>query len=156
MFKTRRTLKVGLVALLFAGLAGTAIVRSNAHAGWGGPRSAIMKRFVNSAIDDVLDEAKVTPEQRTAIYASRDRVFTAFERSQRDRKSHAEEALLLFESDRIDNGKITALRTQHETEAKQIGDTVVQALTEVHDVLNPAQRKIVTQHIRSFRAMRNE
>ena len=30
-------------------------------------------------IDEVLDEAKVNPQQRATIYAARDRVYTAFE-----------------------------------------------------------------------------
>ena len=52
-----------------------------AYGAHGGGRHAIMKRMVVAAIDDALDEAKVTPEQRAQINQIRDRAFQAVEQA---------------------------------------------------------------------------
>jgi Spy/CpxP family protein refolding chaperone len=62
-----------------------------------------------------------------------------------------DEALALFEADAVDPGRVAAFRTQREAEHRQVGDAIVQALTEVHDVLTPAQRKAVADWIRANR-----
>jgi len=147
-----RRMKFGVVAAALVGLTGFGMVRG-AQAGWNhGGRQAIMKRFVSSAIDEVLDEAKATPQQHATINAARDRIFTAFENTRTTHKGQIEEALLLFESDRVDASRLTTLRTQRETEMKQLGDVVQQAVVEAHDTLNPQQRHIVAERIRSFRS----
>ena len=59
MLNRRLGFKVGIVAAALAGLAGFGLVRG-AHASWGhGGRPAIMKRFVSSAIDEVLRSVPV-------------------------------------------------------------------------------------------------
>ena len=152
MLNRRLGFKVGIVAAALAGLAGFGLVRG-AHASWGhGGRPAIMKRFVSSAIDEVLDEAKATPPQRATINAARDRVFTAFERSRKDHHSEIDEVLRLFESDRVDPARLAALRSEREGKLKELGDVIQQAVIEAHDTLTPQQRLVVTDRIRSFRA----
>ena len=147
-----RRMKLGIVAGVLATLAGFGIVKGRAHAGWGGGRHAIMKRVVNAHIDEVLDEAKVSPQQRTTIYAARDRVYGAFENSARDRKTHLEDALRLFEADRVDPNQIQALRAQGEAKHKLLADEVQRALIETHDALTPQQRHVVAERVRAFRA----
>ncbi len=152
MMSRRLGFKVGIVAAALAGLAGFGLVRG-AHASWShGGRPAIMKRFVSSAIDEVLDEAKATPPQRATINAARDRVFTAFERSRKDHHGEIDEVLRLFESDRVDPARLAALRSEREGKLKELGDVIQQAVIEAHDTLTPQQRLIVTDRIRSFRA----
>lgn len=152
MLNRRLGFKVGIVAAALAGLAGFGLVRG-AHASWGhGGRPAIMKRFVSSAIDEVLDEAKATPPQRATINAARDRVFTAFERSRKDHHGEIDEVLRLFESDRVDPARLAALRSEREGKLKELGDVIQQAVIEAHDTLTPQQRLVVTDRIRSFRA----
>lgn len=153
MFKRRLGIKVGIVAAALAGLFGFGLLRG-AHAGWGhgGGRPAIMKRFVSSAIDEVLDDAKVTPQQRATLNAARDRVFAAFERHHRDHRSEMDEVLRLFESDRVDPTRLAALRSEREGKMKELGDVIQQAVVEAHDTLTPQQRLVVTDRIRSFRA----
>lgn len=153
MLSRRRGFKVGIVAAALIGLAGFGLVRG-AHA-WGhGGRPAIMKRFVSSAIDEVLDEAKVTPPQRATINAARDRVFTAFERSRKDHPGEIDEVLRLFESDRVDATRLAALRSERENKMKELGDVIQQAVVEAHDTLTPQQRLIVTDRIRALRQQR--
>lgn len=150
---TRRTAKIGFFALVAAALIGGAVVQHRTAHAWGHKgKAAIMKRIVSAHIDEVLDDAKVSDSQRQTIYAARDRVFTAFENQRGAHHAQMEEALQLFEADRVDAGKLAALRGQREAEMRQLGDIVTQALIEAHDVLTPQQRRVVTDHIRSFRS----
>lgn len=153
---TRRSAKLGLFALVVTAVVGFAAFKGQkayANGGWGhGHRAAIMKRMVTAHIDEVLADAKVTDAQRQTINAARDRVFTAFENQHGTHQAHLDEALQLFESDRVDSDKLNGLRTRREAETRQLADTVTQAIVEIHDVLTPQQRRVVTDHIRSFRS----
>lgn len=142
---SRRTILTTVVAATAALVTGVTAV---AFSGGGG-RHGVMKRFVASMIDEVLDEAKATPEQRARIHAARDRVFEVVAEHRRARPAHLEEALALFEADRVDAGQLEALRARHEAEHRRVADAVQQALAEAHDVLTPAQRKVVTDWIRA-------
>ena len=74
---TRRML-IGIGTVLGA----TLLVGAGALA-WGhggrGVHHAVMKRVAVAMVDDALDAAQATPEQRAAIHAARDRVFAAVE-----------------------------------------------------------------------------
>ena len=59
--------------------------------------------------------------------------------------------LALFESDTVDPGRVAAFRAQREAEHQQAADAISQAITDVHDVLTPAQRKVVADWIRANR-----
>jgi Spy/CpxP family protein refolding chaperone len=133
-----------------AGVTGALLVGAGALA-YGGAhlgRHEMMQRFVASAIDDALDRASVTPEQRQVAHAARDRIIAAFQDHRRERTGRAEELLSLFEADQVDPATLTALRARIEDEHRRIGDTITQALTEVHDVLDPAQRKALADYLR--------
>jgi|SRR5687768_14802330 len=145
---SRRTI-VGVVAVVGLGL--IASVAAFAHGGPGGRHGAVMKRFVSSMIDEALAPANVSPEQRTQIYAVRDRAFAAVEAHRQTRGAHLEEALRFFEADTVDAGRLATFRAQREAEHRQVADAITQALTEVHDVLTPPQRKAVADWIRANR-----
>jgi Spy/CpxP family protein refolding chaperone len=145
---SRRTIFGVLVAVLGTGM--LLSVAAFAH-GPGGGRPQMMRRFVSAMIDDALAAANVTTDQRTAIYASRDRVFATLEAQRQARGAHMDEALALFESDTLDPAQIAAFRAQREADRKQVADAVSQAITEVHDVLTPVQRKAVADWIRAHR-----
>jgi Spy/CpxP family protein refolding chaperone len=142
---SRRTI-LGSVAVLGVGLV-TALA-AFAHGGPGG-RHAVMKRFASSIIDEALEPAKVSPEQRTKIHAARDRAFAAVEAHHQTRRSTVDEALSLFEADVVDPGRLATFRAQREAQHRQVADAISQAITEVHDVLTPDQRKAVTAWIRT-------
>jgi Spy/CpxP family protein refolding chaperone len=116
-----------------------------------GARHGMMKRVATAMIDEALEPANVTPDQRTQIYAVRDRVFATLEARHQGRRAHLDEALSLFEADTVDPGRLTAFRAQREAEHRQVADTITQAITEVHDVLTPVQRKAVADWIRVHR-----
>jgi len=144
-----RRMILGAGAVVAAGLV-TGVV---AFAQGSGPgfRHGMMKRMATAMIDEALEPAQVTPEQRAKIYAARDRAFTAVEAQHQTRATHMAEALALFEADTVDPGRLAAFRAQREAEHRQIADTITQSLTEVHDVLTPAQRKAVADWIREHR-----
>jgi Spy/CpxP family protein refolding chaperone len=144
---SRRTI-LGSLAVVGVGLITAAA--AFAHGGGLG-RPAMMKRFVSAMIDEALAPANVTPEQRTQIYAARDRAFAALEAHRQTRGAHMNEALALFEADAVDPGRVATFRAQHEAEHRQVADAISQAITEVHDVLTPAQRKVVADWVRGNR-----
>jgi Spy/CpxP family protein refolding chaperone len=145
---SRRTI-LGSLAVLGVGLITT--VAAFGHGGPGGRHGMFMKRFVSSMIDEALEPANVTPEQRAKIYAVRDRTFAAMEAHRQTRGTHMEEALTLFEADVVDAGRVATFRAQREAEHRQMADAITQAVTEVHDVLTPGQRKAVADWIRANR-----
>lgn len=144
---SRRTI-LGSLAVVGVGLITS--VAAFAHGGGMG-RPAVMKRFVSAMIDDALAPANVTAEQRTQIYAARDRAFAAVEAHRQTRGTHMEEALALFEADAVDPGRVATFRAQREAEHRQVADAISQALVDVHDVLTPAQRKAVADYVRAHR-----
>jgi uncharacterized membrane protein len=144
----RRTI-LGSLAVVGVGLGLVTAVGAYAHGGPGGRHGAMMKRFVSSLIDEALAPAQVSAEQRTRIYAARDRAFAAVEAHRQTRHAHLDEALRLFEADTMDTGRLATFRTQREAEHRQVADAITQALTEVHDTLSPAQRKAVADWIRA-------
>jgi Spy/CpxP family protein refolding chaperone len=144
---TRRAV-LGSLAVLGVGLVTVA-----AAFAYGGPgrHHGMMKRVASAMIDEALEPANVTPEQRARIHAARDRAFAAFEAHRQTRATNLEEALALFEADTLDTGRLAAFRAQREAEHRQVADVITQALTEVHDTLTPVQRKAVTDWIRAHR-----
>jgi Spy/CpxP family protein refolding chaperone len=146
----RRTL-FGLLAIPVVAVATGAAALTGAWAhgpGGHGMHGRMMKRMVSAALDEALDQARVTPEQRTAIHASRDRAFAAFEAQRPDHRTHREQALALFEADQIDRAQLEALHARMEERRQSIRDAVTQAIVEIHDALTPEQRRVVAQFVR--------
>lgn len=144
---TRRTI-LGSLAVLGVGLVGAAAAFAHGM-GMGHGRPAMMKRVATAVIDEAIEPARVTPEQRVQIYAARDRAFAALEAHRQGRGAHMQEALALFESDVVDPGRLTAFRNAREAEHRQIADAISQAITEVHDVLTPVQRRAIADWVRT-------
>ena len=73
----KRRTWLGLVAIGAAAVVtGAAALGAWAHGGGPhGMHGRMMKRMVSAALDEALDQAKVTPEQRASIHASRARAF---------------------------------------------------------------------------------
>ena len=145
----RRTL-FGLLAIpvvaLVVGAAAFTVAR--AQGPWrGGP--GMMKRMISAALDEAIDQAAVTPDQRTAIYASRDRAFAALDAQRVDPHAQRDRVLALFEADQIDAAQLVALHAQMEQRHQAIRDAVTRAVVEIHDTLTPAQRKIVAEYVRT-------
>jgi Spy/CpxP family protein refolding chaperone len=128
--KRRTVIGVAMAGLAASVVAGAGVL---AH-GQGGGRPAIMRRMVSAAIDEALDEAKVTPAQRQTIQAARDRVFATFDEARASRRPHLEEGLALFEADRLDPARIEALHREGEAARPGfgLGLTLARRIAEVH------------------------
>ena len=147
---TRTIQRVTTVFLVAAAMAVVGLVSVRAHAqGPAGMHAGMMKRMISAALDEALDQAAVTAEQRTAIYASRDRVFAAMEAQRPDRGAQREQVLVLFEGDRLDATQLQAVHAQMAQRRQAIGDAITQAIVEIHDTLTPAQRQIVASYART-------
>jgi len=153
---TRRTLqRITTLVLIGATVGVAAMVGARAYAQAPGGmhggmmHAGIMKRVVSAALDEALDQAAVSAEQRTAIYASRDRAFAAVEANRPDRSTQRDQVLALFESERLDAGQLRAVHAQMEQQHQAIRDAVTQAIVEIHDTLTPAQRQIVANYVRT-------
>lgn len=114
--------------------------------GPGGPE--MLKRMVSARLDQALDEANVTADQRAAIYASRDRAFAALEAQRPDSRMHRDQVLALFEADQIDPSQLQALHDQMEQRHQAIRAAITQTIVEIHDTLTAEQRHTVAQYIR--------
>ena len=111
----------------------------------------MMKHFAGRMIDEVLDEARATPEQRAKITAARDSAFATMEANHGGRKEMMEGALALFEAPTVDRAQLQALRAEQEARHRKVADAVTEALITAHDVLTPEQRRIVAEYVRSHR-----
>ncbi len=120
------------------------------HHGFGHRWSpGMMRRRISLALDDALTQAAVTPEQRVKIHAARDRVFAAMDAQRPDHRAMRDQALKLFEGDRLDAAQLDNLHAPMEQRHQAIRKAIEQAIVEMHDTLNPAQRKIVADYVRS-------
>ena len=142
----RRIVKFGIFGMLVAVGGATALARAE-H----GFHHGFWKAKVDEHIDGALDAAKVTPAQREAIHADRDRVFATFEENGNERGARVAKAIALFESDRIDPAAIAELRSEHQAEAKRSGDAIVSAIIDAHGVLTGPQRTAVVEYARAHR-----
>jgi uncharacterized membrane protein len=142
----KRGTVIGLLSVTTVALAAGAVGLVWAHQGG---RSAVMKRVVSAYIDEALDTAQPTPEQRAAVHAARDRAFAAVEEARQRRGGRIEEALLLFEAEPLDPARLRAFREQAEADHQRVHDAIGQALVEAHGVLTPAQRKVVADYVRA-------
>jgi Spy/CpxP family protein refolding chaperone len=118
-----------------------------------GMRPEMMKRMISARLDEALTQASVTPEQRLAIHASRDRAFAALEAQRPDPRAHRDQVLALFEGDKIDAAQLQTLHAQIEQRHQAIEKAITQAIVEIHDTLTPPQRKLVAEYVRQHRPM---
>lgn len=147
MQRIARTAAVVVGVLALAGAASAVA----AHAG--GPHGrhagAFFRERLIEHVDDVLDAAKATPAQRQLITAARDHVLDTIEAQRKNGPAYHQQAIALFEADRIDPAAVAQLRAQNEAEVRQVGDAVVQAITDAHDAFTPVQRRAVVDYLRA-------
>ena len=109
----------------------------------------MMRQMITARLDAALGQANVTPEQRAAIYASRDRAFAAMDAQRPDPAAQRDQMLALFEGDRLDAAQLDAVHEQMQQRHEAMRAAITQAIIEVHDTLTPVQRKAVADYIRA-------
>ena len=136
------------LGLMIAALGALILIggRAAAHHGAKG-----LERRITARVDEALGAARVTQPQRMAIYAARDHVVSVFQEEHAARKGIFEQALSLFEADKLDSATIDAERARNEHSMGEIGNAVAQALYDVHDTLTGEQRQAVAEYVRSIR-----
>jgi Spy/CpxP family protein refolding chaperone len=85
------------------------------------------------------------------VHAARDHVFATFAESHAAHQADMNDALTLFQADRIDQAKLAELRARHQAEAKKQGDAIVQALSDAHDAFTAPQRQKLADYLRAHR-----
>jgi Spy/CpxP family protein refolding chaperone len=128
------------LALASAGV----VAAAHEHQAHGGPFGHMMQKRLDAALDAV----KATSAQKQAIEAARDHVRATITGVHNDKRGAMQQALDLFAADRIDPQKLAALRAQHQTDAKKIGDSIVVAVETTHDALTSAQRQQLVTYLR--------
>lgn len=129
-----KRMKVGLAVVVTAGLlTGATAWAFGAHGG----RPAMMKRVVSAVIDDALDAAHVSAEQRAAIHGARDRALAAIEEVRGER-----------------GARLEALRGQREREHARVAEAIEQTLVDAHAVLTPDQRRALADYVRAPEGVR--
>ena len=146
-FQKVTTLVLIGATIAVAGLVGA---RAYAQAPGAGMHAGMMKRMISAALDEALDQAAVTAQQRTAIYASRDRAFAVLQANRPDRTAQRDQVLTLFEGDRLDASQLLAVHAQMEQRQQAVRAAITQAIVEIHDTLTPAQRQTVANYARTF------
>lgn len=108
-----------------------------------------MKHMVKEHVDDMLDQIHATADQRAKVTGAVERVFAAVSDGMSDHAAHFDDAIAVFTADQIDQAKIAALQAERQQKMQKVGDTIVQALTDIHDALDAGQRKQVADFVRS-------
>ena len=109
----------------------------------------MMGELLSDMLEKALDQASVTSEQRAAISAARDRALAVLDSQRPDPRGQRDRMLALFESPQLTQAQLDALRQQSDQQRQVVQAAVDRAIVEVHDTLNPAQRKIVAEYFRT-------
>jgi Spy/CpxP family protein refolding chaperone len=146
--------RISKIGIGLAALAAVALFGAHAWARHhGGPH--MFKTLVTAHIDEALEAAKATPPQKDAIHAAVDHVFAALKEGHQDRAAEMEQALSLFQADKLDPKAVAAHRAGREAEMKKVGDAIVQAAYDAHDTLTAEQRRAVADYVRANRPDKN-
>jgi periplasmic protein CpxP/Spy len=142
---------------LWIGVASLALVGLAAGVALGGPfggkhSAERLKQIVSWKVDDLLDELKVTPDQRTQLLAIKER---AFERVLAVHEGHArDKAEIVAEllRDQPDPDKLHKLLDQKLDALRPELHEGLDLVLEAHAVLTPAQRAELAKRIEEHHA----
>lgn len=107
------------------------------------------RHMVDERVDDVLDQIHATAAQRATVTAAVDRALATIADGMGDHGADFDRAVALFTADQLDPAAVAALQADHQARLQRVGDAVSQALADIHDALDAAQRKQVADLIRS-------
>ncbi len=117
------------------------------------PRMAqFIKGRMSAHVDTMLDHANVAAAERPLVQASVERVVTAFAAAGESHHAHLDQALALFAQNSIDAAAVAQLRQAAEGDRRATGDSIVQAIHEIHDALSPAERQALATQLRTHLA----
>jgi len=149
---------VALVAAVFGAAAGHFVPAAMGHGGgwhhrghWDGDMNAAdMQRHLDRMVDHFARHADATPEQKAKIEAIAKAAATDLQPPHQQLHATHERALALFRQPTIDRGAVEALRAEQMARADAATKRLVQALTDVAEVLTPEQRAKMADHFGRF------
>ncbi len=137
MTKQAKTI-VALAAITVCGAAGYGAARAAQALHHPGP--AMMAKFVAWKVGDTLDTIKATDAQRAVVNTAKDRLLAEAQK-QADAHIAVHETLLAqWNGATVDRAKVHALVDARIDEVRAAAHLAVDSLSDVHDVLTPAQR----------------
>ncbi len=132
------------LAVSGAGALGFGAWRTHAHGGFrghgfGGP--AMMHKFLDFAVNEKLDEIGANEAQKQKVLEIKDRLVKSVHAFRDGRGPLHDELLALVEKDNLEPGELKAAVHARAQEMVKLADEAAEAVSELHGVLTPEQRK---------------
>jgi Spy/CpxP family protein refolding chaperone len=137
-YETKKRLLPLLTATVF-GLLLTAPAMGGGMHGWGDDPGKIEKAY-KAKVDKVIKAAKATDEQKTKIYAIRDRLLPDLQKLAKDKSEARKEFQEAWKQPQFDAAKLNATVDRIGDEYRAFCHKVVEAKAELHGILTPEQR----------------
>lgn len=107
-----------------------------------------MRARVLAQVEDALDAAKATPEQRKAVQAEVETLLAQLKRDPKERMQWLDQGLALLRSDKPDAKTVQALLQQHLSRRQQHAAQLGAALLRLHGLFSGDQRKAIATYVR--------
>ena len=125
-----------------AGLVSVGAWRVHAHGGFAGHRNpALMRKFVDFAVNEKLDEIGATAAQKQKVREVKDRLLKDGRALHESHEALRGKVLALLAQDNPDPAELKAVIRERTEAVSRFGDEAAAALLEVHAVLTPEQRQ---------------
>lgn len=131
-------------------VAGIAVVLA-AGAAFAAGRHGFMKDRIDARVAAMEDLIEATPDQRKVIDGAKADIVKAFQEQAALRKDHGR-MIDLLAADQVDEAKLYALADERAAQIQKMAKVIVPELVKVHDVLTPAQRQKLADHMKQQRA----
>ena len=133
------------VAQMHAGQAGHG---GHGHAGPDGPM--MVPQMVEWLVDNTLNDVGASDAQRAKVLAVKERVLAEAAQLHKDHDATHAEFKRQWDQDKMDAARLHALVGARMDEMARVLHGAVDGIVEVHDTLNPEQRRAVTAKIQAL------
>jgi Spy/CpxP family protein refolding chaperone len=138
-----------LLATLSLVLAGGMAARAWAFGGQGFPGfgPGMHKEFMQKRLDKMLDQAKATDSQRTAIKNISARLQSEMEPHHQQHAALHDQMVTLLSADKVDSAAVEKLRTQVVALMEKGSQSLTRALVDAGNVLDAGQRQTIIKEM---------
>ena len=138
-----------LLATLSLVFAGGMAARAWAFGGQGFPGfgPGMHKEFMQKRLDKMLDDAKATDSQRTAIKNIAARLQSEMEPLHQEHRAIHDQMVKLLGADKVDAAAVEKLRTQALALMEKGSQSLTRALVDAANVLNAEQRQTIIKEM---------
>lgn len=139
------------MAVSGAGILGVGAYRS--HGGFRGHGAgALMRKFIDFAVNEKLDEVGASEAQKQKVREIKDRLVKEAHALRDDRKAFRDELLSILEQDNPDAAQLKAAVRQRTEAFGRLAEDAADAVIELHGVFTPEQRKKLLAEAREHMA----